>query len=137
MTLYLYTNILNVDTLLFLSHICLRTFDFIAYCHFVFVTIIPTHRVFALFYFIPPKHKAGRFVFFAWGWCKMCRPVKYVFSGNQTSIVAVIPKPYGNTQNDKTSTVKSKYLVSAIQFNPFRFRNLANTACTHYHYAFL
>jgi len=70
MTLYLYTNILNVDTLLFLSHICLRTFDFIAYCHFVFVTIIPTHMVFALLYFIPPNHKAGRFVFFAWGWCK-------------------------------------------------------------------
>jgi len=53
MTLYLYTNILNVDTLLFLSHICLRTFDFISYCHFVFVTIIPTHMVFALLYFIP------------------------------------------------------------------------------------
>jgi len=56
MTLYLYRNILNVDdTLLFLSHIYLRTFDFIANYHFVFVTIIPTHMVFALSYFIPPK----------------------------------------------------------------------------------
>ena len=57
MTLYLYRNTLNVDTLLFLSHIYLRTFDFIANYHFVFVIIIPTHMIFALPYFIPQTTK--------------------------------------------------------------------------------
>ena len=65
---------------------------------------------------------------------------KIVISGNQTSIAAFMPKPCGNTQNDKTSTTESNLPFPAIQLypiQPFSSEIRANIVRTHYHRVFL